>query len=112
MPFSENGGVVSRFLKFLGECPLRPVKSILWFVLGVVSIKAVGVAVLAGENGRPAGTTNGVPTKTVVEQRSLGSQAIEVGRQVVGLGEILQPGFVGSDGLDGMVIGKDEKDVG
>ena len=78
---------------------LRAVKG---FPIGKLSIE---VAVLSSQNNCPTGSTNGVGDKGTVEPHSLIGNTVQIGCFV-------PVGSVGGNCLVGVIIGKNEKDIG
>ena len=102
MPLADHGGMVSRFLHFLGK--------VLALCLDT-STKVVRVAsmgVLTRDYSGPTGSTDGIRTKGILELHALLGEAIDGGRGI----QLGQATAVGTDGLRGMVIRHDEQDIG
>ena len=62
MPLTDQPGFVAGFSKFTGIHPLAAVP------LGRVSDDAIGLAVLAAENGGPTGTADGIDIEGMSEK--------------------------------------------
>ena len=97
VPFANHAGVVAGGLKVFGDGGLGAVEA-------VEGGHAVEVAVFAGEDRRPAGGADGVNGEAAVEPHAGAGEAIEVGR-------LVDLAAVGADGLSGVVVAHDEKDV-
>ena len=102
VPLAEDRGLVAGGLEQFGKRDLRAVEA----AVGVVE-EAVGVAVLAGEDGGPRRPADGVGHEAPVEAHALLRDAIDVGRL-----DQLPRIAIGADGLVGVVVGEDEDDVG
>ncbi len=96
MPLSDDGGLVAYFLQQLGEGDLRSVEE------GVaVDAKSVEMAILAGEDGGSARSTNRVGHIATVEPDAFVGESIDVGGGV-------DARAVGAYCLVSMVVGEDE----
>ena len=89
-------------MKKFGESLLVTVELI------AVTHESIQVAMFAGLNHRTAGAANGVRAKAIDEQHAFVGKAIDVGRG----SHILQPTFVGANGMGRMVIREDKQDIG
>ena len=98
VPLADHARVIARRLEVLRHRGLRAVEA-------VEGRHAVEVAVLAGEDRRPAGAADRVDAEAVVEPHARLGQAIEVGR-------LVHPAAIGADGVRGVVVAHDEQDVG
>ena len=98
MPLADERRFIAGLAEQLRECPLRAVE------LFVVPLQAVQMAVLAGEDGRPARRADAVRTEAVRESHASRGEPIEVGRRV-------NAAAVAAQGVCGVVVGHDEYDV-
>ena len=98
MPFADDGGLISDRLEDLGESLLLPVEEV------PIAEEAVAVAVLARENGGPAGAADRVANEGTIETHAGVGNTVDV-RCLVDLGT------VGADRLIGVIIGEDEDEV-
>ena len=75
----------------------------MWVLIGVKPIavcpETVNMAVLAGQNGSPARPANGIAHKAVLKKCSLGSDPVNIRRDVMFLNEPLHPGLVSTQSL-------------
>ena len=85
MPLTDQPGFVAGFSKFTGIHPLAAVP------LGRVSDDAIGLAVLAAENGGPTGTADGIDVEGMSEKSPFFRDPVEIWGLVYRTG-------VGSDG--------------
>ena len=99
MPFADEGCLIARRLKKLGEGLLRPVKNV-----GVVA-NAMEMAVLSSEDGGPARGAYPVGAKAVVEPHASPSDPVDVRG-------LVEAAPIAADGLRGVVVGHDEDNVG
>ena len=99
VPFPDQPGLVSLFAKFPGIDPLLAVP------LGAVPDHSVGFAVLAGQNGRPAGATDRIDVERMSEERPFLGNPVEVGT-------LIDRPWVRSDGAQGMIVTKEKENVG
>ena len=98
VPFADDRRLVTGLLQQLGKRGLAAVEPAL------VVVEAVLVAVLAGENARPARSANRIGDIAAVKPHPLGRNPVDV-RRFVAIGAI------GADRLVGMIIAHDEQDV-
>ena len=103
MPLANDRGLVAGLLENLRKRGLRAIEA---DAAGIV-VEAVDVIVGAGEHGGAAGPADGVGHETAVEAHALLRDAVDVRRieQLAGIA-------VGAESLVGVVVGKDEDDVG
>ena len=73
-----------------------------------IRFDAVQVAVQAGKNDRPAGRANGVGDEGVPKQHALVREAVEIGGGI----EDGEAAPIGAERLCGMIVRKDEDDIG
>ena len=73
---ANHGGVVAVGLKKFGEGLLGSIKS------RTVVVKAVDMAVFAGEDDRPARPTDAVGTKGVAKQHPFFGDPVDIGRLI------------------------------
>ncbi len=99
MPFAEQRRLVAGFLQELGKRRLPAVED-----RGVVD-DAVAMAVLAGQQNRPAGPADRVRAEAVDESDAVPGQPVDMRRPV-------QAPVVAGERLEGVVVGHDEEDVG
>ena len=99
MPFADDRCLVAGLLQEFGDRHLPAVEP------AVVVGKAIPVAVFAGEDHRPRGAADRIGTETVAKQGTLTGNPVDVG----GVDQLRS---IRRDGRRGVVIGKNEKDVG
>ena len=99
MPFADHGGFGNQLYRnsFREGLP-RAVEG-----MGVID-EAVLVAVLAGQHAGTAGATDGVGYEAIGETYALVCDAVDVGGLDVSL-------VVGADGLEGVIVRHDIKDI-
>ena len=103
VPLADDGGLVAGLLEVFGKGRLRAVE------FGAVVIdEAVDVRVLAGEDAGARRAADRVGAIRTLENRALLGEAVDVrgGR------DVLEAAAVGRDGLQRVVVGKQENDVG
>lgn len=99
MPFAKDGGAVTSLLKQLVKGQQAVIER------SAQGGRLVDVVVRAGQNRCTAGGADRVGAETVVETHAALGDAVEVGRAV-------DAAAVGADGMAGMVIRHDEKNIG
>src|SRR4051812_32981795 len=102
MPLTYDSGLIASRLEQLGHGGLRSVKAAVFVI-----IESIRVAVFAREDASAARAANGIRHQAAVEAHALFGQTINVGS----LDEFARV-VIRADSLVGMVIGKDENDVG
>ena len=103
VPLANHGGAVTGFLEEDGEGLLVAVE------LGAVVEEAVEVGMFASEDAGSGGAADGVGAKAVFEEEAVLGDAID-GRG--GCDFVEDAAGIGRDGLAGVVVGKEEKNVG
>jgi len=98
MPFADHASVVTAILQVLRHVVAAAVEAIEYR-------HGIAVRVLSGEQGGAARGANGVGDEAIGEASASLGEAVKV-RGLVDLGA------VGGDGVLGVVVGKDENDVG
>ena len=98
VPLTDQAGLVAGFSKFPGVHPLAAVP------LGRVSDDAIGLAVLAAENGGPTGTADGIDIEGMSEKSPFFRDPVEVWG-------LVDRTRVGPDGAQGMIIAKEKKNI-
>ena len=101
VPLADHCGGVACLAQKLGKGLLGPVE------LVSVDQEAVGMGILAGLDGGPHGPADRVGHVALLEEHAVAGERVDVWRGAV----FLEPGVIGSDGLIGMIVGKDEQDV-
>ena len=102
MPFSDHGGQVARLAHQGGQvlpCGGNPPPE---------RQHPVGLAVLSGDDRGPARCTDGVIAEAVFKKHPLLRQPVDHRGRV----ELRQPGSVDPEGLRGVIVAHDEKNVG
>ena len=99
MPLADEGRLIARRPKKLGEGLLRPVKN-----LGVVAYP-VEMAVLSSEDSGPARSAYPVGAKAVVNPHPFPGDPVDVRGPV-------EAASITADGLCGVVVRHDEDDIG
>jgi len=102
MPFADHRGLVPGLLEQLGEGGLGAVKTAV-----VIVVKAVDVAVRAGDERGAAGAAQRIVHQETVKPHAFPRQPVNVR----GLNEVARFA-IGADRLPGVVIREDEQDVG
>jgi hypothetical protein len=99
MPFADEGRLIARRLKKLGEGLLRPVKNV-----GVVA-NPIEMAVPSSEDGGPARGAYPVGAKAVVKPHTFPGDPVDVRG-------LVEAASITADGLRGVVVRHDEDDIG
>ena len=99
MPFTHQSGLIAGLLQQLREGLLRAVEH-----HRVVDLP-VTMAVLPGQQHRPAGSTDRIGAETTLEAHPPRRQPVDVGGAV-------NHAAIGADGLVAVIVGHDENDVG
>ncbi len=100
VPFANDAGLIARIVKQLDEGLLAAVEDGLGLVVG----EAVNVAVFSGEDASAAGPAEGVGDEAIFKAHSLRRQAVEVGG-------LIDFTAIAGEGVGGVVVGHDVKDV-
>ncbi|OQB39737.1 MAG: hypothetical protein BWY09_00978 [Candidatus Hydrogenedentes bacterium ADurb.Bin179] len=101
MPLAEKGRLIAVLTQQFREGFLAAIEA------AAVVPEPVEVAVQAGEHHRAAGAADGVRDKTVAEQGPIPGDTVDVRRG----GRPGQPAAIGADGVLGMVVAIDPKNV-
>ena len=102
VPFADDRGLVSRGLEQFWKCGLRAVEAAVRVV-----VKTIEMAVFAGQNRGAARSANGIGHEAAIEAYPTFREPIDV-RGSIQLPRVV----VCADGLIGVVVGKNEHDVG
>ena len=99
MPFPHQSRLIAGLLQQFGEGGLRSVEAF------PVAAEPVDVAVLAGQDVGAGRAADGIGAKGIQKHRALFGESIDVG-------SLIDLRTVGADGLDGVIVRKDEYDIG
>ena len=97
VPLADHAGVIAPRLEPFGHVIARAIEP-------VEDGHAVQVGILARKQGGPAGRADGIGDKGMGETGALLREAVDVG-------SLIDLGSVGGDGVLGVVVGEDKKDI-